>query len=114
MVGHTPLKHFFEENHIKSLEKTANGVQTCKVQRNPPGKSNALLTSSINTISLNINTISANINTISGVLNNVTNRIDVSSTNISINANYLNYNGLTVFKLQIAYTNNIAFQQFKK
>ena len=29
---------FFEENHIKSLEKIAKGVQTCKVQRNPPGK----------------------------------------------------------------------------
>ena len=26
----------FKENHMKSLEKTAKSVQTCKVQRKPP------------------------------------------------------------------------------
>ena len=43
MVLVPPNSFFVKENHIKNFKKTAKGVHTCKVQRNPLGNSSSKL-----------------------------------------------------------------------
>ena len=65
------------------------------------GITNASLTSSLNTISLNINPISGNVNTITRSSNNLTNYISTTNSgDVMLTCNKFYYNSLSVFKPQ--------------
>ena len=44
--------------------------------------------------------------------NNITNDVTVASSNVSITGNNLNFNALSVLKIQSTYKNAISFQPY--